>query len=437
MMHINPTAESHKIAVLGAGPMGLAVAYQLVKDGHRPVIFDTDDRVGGMAASFDFDGLQIERFYHFHCTSDIDFLDILSELGIESKMHWAETKMGYYYQGEIHPWGNPFALLKFPGLSLIAKLRYGLHVFLSTRRNEWRSLDKLESTSWIKHWVGEEAYEVLWRKLFDLKFYNYSQSISAAWTWSRIRRIGRSRYDIFREKLGYLEGGSDTLLHAMKKYIETHGGEFHLDCPVQKVVIENNYVTGVQSKRGFEAFNKIVSTIPLPYLPNILSDLPETILEFYRAVDNIAIVCVIVQLRKSVTQNFWLNINDPDTDIPGLLEYTNLRPLASHVVYVPFYMPAEYPKFQESNQIFIDDVKKFLKKLNPNITDDDFIAVRASRYRYAQPIYKPGFLESLPPVKLPVNGLWAADTSYYYPEDRGISESVGFGRKMARDVIRE
>jgi hypothetical protein len=31
-----------------------------------------------------------------------------------------------------------------------------------------------------------------------------------------------------------------------------------------------------------------------------------------------------------------------------------------------------------------------------------------------------------------VRGLWAADTSYYYPEDRGISESVEFGRNMAR-----
>ena len=31
---------SDKIAVLGAGPMGLAVAYQLHKNGKKPVIFD-------------------------------------------------------------------------------------------------------------------------------------------------------------------------------------------------------------------------------------------------------------------------------------------------------------------------------------------------------------------------------------------------------------
>ena len=33
-----------RIAVLGAGPMGLAVAYQLARDGHHPVLFEADDR---------------------------------------------------------------------------------------------------------------------------------------------------------------------------------------------------------------------------------------------------------------------------------------------------------------------------------------------------------------------------------------------------------
>ena len=29
-----------RIAILGAGPMGLAVAYELIKKGHKPVIFE-------------------------------------------------------------------------------------------------------------------------------------------------------------------------------------------------------------------------------------------------------------------------------------------------------------------------------------------------------------------------------------------------------------
>ena len=45
-------------------------------------------------------------------------------------------------------------------------------------------------------------------------------------------------------------------------------------------------------------------------------------------------------------------------------------------------------------------------------------------------------MDKLPPVKQSIEGLWIADTSYYYPEDRGISESIDFGRKMARDAVK-
>ena len=421
-----------KIAVLGAGPMGLAVAYQLALDGHQPVLFEADDRVGGMTATFDFAGLDIERYYHFHCISDHAFLQVLDELGIAQQMRWVETKMGYWYQGHLQAWGNPVALLKFRGLSFIAKFRYGLHAFLSTKRKDWRPLDNVEAAGWIRRWVGDEAWEVLWRRLFDYKFYNYANGLSAAWIWSRIRRIGRSRYSLFREKLGYLEGGSNTLLSALRSAIEARGGQIRLKSPVEQVVIANGKVVGVQSGGQLESFDKVVSTIPLPYVPRLIPDLPEDVLATFKGVKNIAVVCVIAKLKKKVTENFWLNTNDPDMDIPGLVEYTNLRPLGQHIVYVPFYMPGEHPTYADADEVFLAKVRRYLKKINPALTDDDFIDMRASRYRYAQPICDPGYLAKLPPVALPVEGLWVADTSYYYPEDRGISESIGFGREMAK-----
>ena len=422
------------IAVLGAGPMGLAVAYQLARDGHRPVVFEADDRIGGMAACFDFGGIDIERYYHFHCISDHAFLAMLEELGIADRMRWVETKMGYWYQNRLQPWGNPLALLRFRGLSLVAKFRYGLHAFACTRRNDWKPLDRLEATGWIKRWVGAEAYEVLWRRLFDYKFYDYAGNLSAAWIWSRIRRIGRSRYDLFREKLGYLEGGSNTLLQAMRTAIEEKGGVIRLRAPVNRIVIEAGQIRGIEVGGQFEAFDRVISTVPMPYIPRIVPDLPPEWLEQYRSLKNIAVVCVIARLKTPLTENFWLNVNDPDMDIPGLVEYTNLRPLGQHIVYVPYYIPGEHPGYAEPDAVFLDKVKAYLLRINPTLTADDIQEMRASRYRYAQPICEPGFLERLPPAKTPVEGLWIADTSYYYPEDRGISESIEFGRRMARDA---
>ena len=127
-----------RIAVLGAGPMGLAVAYQLVQDGYQPVLFEVDDRVGGMTATFDFNGLEIERYYHFHCISDHAFLQVLEELNITDKMRWVETKMGYWYQGRLQPLGQPDSVPQVQrfGVGCQVPLRFACLSFDQARRLE-------------------------------------------------------------------------------------------------------------------------------------------------------------------------------------------------------------------------------------------------------------------------------------------------------------
>ncbi len=429
--------KSKKVAVIGAGPMGLAVAYQLAREGYVPVVYEADDRIGGMTASFDFNGIQIERFYHFHCTSDDAFFQILKELHLEDKLKWKSTKMGYWFNGKVQEWGNPIALLKFQGLSFWAKFRYGLHAFFSVKRNNWKPLEKYDAASWIKKWVGKEAYEKLWAKLFALKFYDYTNNLSAPWIWSRIRRIGNSRYNVFKEKLGYLTGGSQVLLNAMKKYIEERGGVIKLRVPVQKIKIENNEVKGIVVNGDFAEYNTVVSTIPLPLVPGIAQALPKEILRAYEEKINIGCVTVIVKLQKRLTENFWMNVNDDRMDIPGIIEYSNLNLEVGHIVYVPYYMPQNNPAFKDDDKVFIEKVIKYFKLINSDLADKDFLDASVHRYHYAQPVCEPNYLDSLPDAKMPIDGLWIADTSHYYPEDRGISESIGYGRDLAKRVLRD
>ena len=423
-----------KIAVIGAGPMGLAVAYQLALDGFQPEVFEADDRIGGTSAMFDFNGITIERYYHYYCTPDQELIKIIDDLGLKEKLIWVQTKMGYWFMDRLQPWGNPLTLLSFKGLSLPAKIRYGLHVFLSTYRKDWRKLDQIESSMWLKKWIGNEAFEKLWRPLLDYKFHNYATSLSAAWFWSRIRRIGLSRYDLFREKLGYLEGGSETLLNAMHQAILHHGGLIHLNTPVSKVILENAEVKGIQVKGKTEAFDIVISTAPLAIIPKMIPDLPTHILDAYKAIRYIGVVCVLAKLKKPLSKYFWLNINDQDMDIPGLVEFSNIRPLPDQVVYVPYYLPHDHPAFMEPDEYFQEKIKGYFKKINPELMDNDFLDFKIWRYRNAQPICTPGFLKKLPPIDLPIKGLFVADTTYYYPEDRGTSESIGLGRRIARSV---
>ena len=117
-----------RVAVIGAGPMGLAAALASARAGADVTVFERDDRIGGMSASVDFDGTRIERYYHFICRPDETLFAYLREFGLENRLRWQPTRMGFYHVGKLHDWGHPAALLRFPGLSLLQKMRYGLHV---------------------------------------------------------------------------------------------------------------------------------------------------------------------------------------------------------------------------------------------------------------------------------------------------------------------
>jgi len=63
------------------------------------------------------------------------------------------------------------------------------------------------------------------------------------------------------------------------------------------------------------------------------------------------------------------------------------------------------------------------------------MATHCHRYDFAQTISPPGFSAMLPPMRTPIGGLFMADTSYYYPEDRSISESAAVARRLADLVL--
>jgi protoporphyrinogen oxidase len=421
-----------KIAVVGGGPMGLATTYHLLKLGHEVSLYEADNQLGGMTASFVFDGIKIERYYHFICKADQPLFELLGELGIADQLRWTETRMGYFHQGRMHDWGEPFALLKFPGLDLISKIRYGLLAFTSTRRSNWQKLDRVDAVTWLKGWVGQRAYEVLWQPLFELKFHHFTPNLSAAWIWSRLKRTGTSRKSLLQEELGYLEGGSDTFLDKIAEKIASLGGQIHLEEPVLEICQEGQKLRGLTTRSGQFEFDKVISTIPMPYVADLVPSLPTATLDKYNSVQNIAVVCVLVHLSRALTPYFWLNISDPEIEIPGLIEYSNLNPLGTHIVYAPFYIPGDHSDYQRSDEFFIAKVKKYLLAISPDLAESDIRKIAAGRYRYAQPICEPQFLKKLPPINPGVEGLFIADTSFYYPEDRSISESVRLGRELAQ-----
>ncbi len=415
--------------------MGLAAAYHALQAGHQVEVLESAPEAGGMAAHFDLDGLSIERFYHFVCKTDRDTFALMDELGILPMLRWRKTSMGLFTGGRLRSWGNPKALLSFSEISLWSRLRYALFAFVSVRRNRWDAIETESARSWITRWCGREVYDRLWRPLFHLKFYDHADSVSAAWIWTRIRRIGRSRASMMQEELGYIEGGSQTLVDALVRAIEGAGGTVRMSCGALRVVAGEGRVAGVQAVDGFHAADAVICTVPTPLIAKLVPDLPQDWKAKYNAILNTGVCCLVFKLKQAVSPHFWVNVSEPDMEIPGIIEFSNLRPVGdASVIYVPYYMPTDHPKFTGSEEALLDEAFRYLQRINPALQREDILAAHMARLRYAQPICEPGFAAMLPPVQTPIDGLQIADTCFYYPEDRGISESVRFGKEMAARV---
>ncbi|MBN2381512.1 NAD(P)/FAD-dependent oxidoreductase [bacterium] len=429
--------QGQHIVVIGAGILGLTLSYDLLKAGYKVTLLEAEAQIGGMSASFDCAGMRLERYYHFFCLPDKPLFQLLRELGLEQKLVWRRTTMGFFYEGKLYDWGTPKALFRFPQLNLFDKLRFGLLVWLSIKHSTWSKLDSITAKKWINSFIGSKAYDVLFESLLHLKFHQFEDVLSAAWIWRRLRRVGRSRDKRMKETLAYLSGGVELLLNALHSQIITLEGTVWLNSPVDKVYLDNGRVSGVRVKGQDYPCDTVISTIPLPYIAELIPDLSSEVKSRFEQIDNIGIVCVVLKLQQKLTDYFWLNISDSRIALPGLIEYSNLNSLSSTTLYFPFYLHRTHPDFGQSDDVFKQKVNSYCRMINADFTPEWIEAAFVHRYEYAQPVCVPHFLEHLPPIRSEIHGLFTVDTSYYYPEDRSMSESIRVARELAQLLQKE
>lgn len=422
-----------KIAIIGAGIMGLSAAYECLKNGYSVTVYEKLPAPGGMATHFQLGNISIEKFYHFICKSDNHTFDLLKELGIFEDLCWRNTEMGYFVDGMEYDWGTPLSLLKFPKLTFLEKINYGYQMFKLTKLKNFDQIEHLDAKTWIKQLFGSKVYDLLWKNLLDLKFFQYSDVISASWIATRIKRVGNSRKSIFQESLGYIRGGSQTLVNALVEKITKDGGQIICNTNVDQI---KKYKTGIHVlvNDKFEYFDHVIMTIPTPHITKIVPSLSQSEKAKFNAINNIGVVCVLLELKKKVTEKFWLNISDKNFEIPGIIEFSNLRDVGANIVYVPYYMPITNKKFNQSDKDFISETMRYLKNINQSIDEDDVNNYHIGRLKYSQPICTPNFKKCLPDISVSLPNVQIADTCYYYPEDRGFSESIRFGKMMANNI---
>ena len=424
--------------MIGGGPAGIKAAHALVKAGLEVTLLEGSSVLGGLASSFDVQGVRIERYYHFICKGDDHLVDTLAELGLSQRLHWRDSRMAYFVDGRLYPFLTPVELLRFSPLSVLDRVRAGAAVKLAQRMKE-EDLAEERAIPWLKRMFGERAYRVIWEPLMRFKFAEHAPDISAAWIWARMVRLSRSRTSPWREELGYIDGGSKVVLEGLGRDFEARGGRVVLGAAVETIQIEGGRATGVRVNGETIPADAVISTATTSRFIQMAPDLDGPYVEGLRRIPTIGIFCLFLRLARPVTPFFWVNANDPRVPFAGMIEYTNLNPLpeleGDTILYVPQYLSADDPRYAQSDEEVLRRYTDALALMHPAF-DRSWVKFSAVfRDRFAQPICLTDYRRTTPTVQTPIPNLFLTDSCQLHPHDRTISGSFGLGLEAARRAL--
>jgi len=432
-----------RVGIVGGGIAGLTAGHRLSAAGHHVTVFESLPELGGQAGTFPIEGTRLERYYHHLFRGDVAVMDLIDELGLTPRMAWLTSKVGYFCGGLIYDFVTPLDLLRFKPLPLFSRLALGLQTLWLQRFGNWRRLERITAREWVLKWGGQAIYGLIWGALLRAKFGEYADQVSMAWLWGKlVVRRSLKGSDLGKETLGYMMGSFQQLTDALAESIREAGGEIHTNAPVERVRVVDGLARGLLVKQRGEMvshdFDAIILTVASPLVLQMVPELPEEYAAVLRALPYQAALVMVLKLSHSLSRIYWLNLPEIDIPLVAAIEHTNYVEPAhyngAHILYLSNYVSTDDPRFRMTKEELLAYYMPYLRRINPAFGADWVQESWLFKDPYGQPVIGTNYSERIPSHRTPLPGLFLANTSQIYPEDRGINYSVRLGEVISEIV---
>lgn len=431
--------DQRTIVIIGGGFSGLAAAYDLARRGFAVEVLESDREVGGLAGSFDVGGTRLEKFYHHWFTNDRHVMDLIDELGQQDNVRLKPTQTGMYFAHNFYRLSSPLDVLRFTPLNVVDRVRLGLMVLRARKVSHWKELEALTAQEWLRAIGGEQVYRIVWEPLLRGKFGPYADEISAVWFWNKLKLRGGSRSKGGGESLAYYQGGFIALAEEMVTAIHAAGGRVRTSAAVESLDVRHGRISGVVTKDGVIKSDAVIATPALPTIADWVSPyVPYDYVASLRRIQYLANVCLVLQLDRSLSNTYWLNVNDPKFPYVGVIEHTNFQPsdayAGRHIVYLSKYAPEDAELVRMTDEEVFEFSVPHIQRMFPRFERSWVKDYHVWRARYAQPVVVRHYSKLIPDLRTPIKGLYLCSMAQVYPEDRGTNYAIREGRKAATAI---
>lgn len=299
--------------VIGAGAGGLCAAARLGHAGHRTLVVERLDKVGGRASTDDIDGFKVNNGAIVIETGGITE-QTFAEVGAEFDVRSPNPPVTYRIKGKnvdvaSGGWGFLMSRMTRQG-ALIAKS-------IGAARNDSGLPEREQSLAdWLRGFTKNATVHGMFRNLAGSVFAVSSEELPA-----RVFLTYFTRKSAFK-RFGYCPDGTIGLWRALAAAVERDGGSVWLDAEAVSIDTADGHVSGVTVQRGGET---IVVTAPIvvsdtgPAATARLVGRSELPAEYVARVDATDRPCSMIAVNFASER--------PLVDVPGMLTFATTKRL--------------------------------------------------------------------------------------------------------------
>ncbi len=436
-----------KVGIVGGGFTGITAAYYLQKAGHQAIVLEKENYLGGLAGgiknaisnppeNWEWD---LEQYYHHWFTNDEFVFKLGADIGVTNKFIKKHPQSHILYKDKTYPLDSALALLKFPHLSIVDRLKTGLTLGRLKYQYNSESSKKFEDITadeYLREHSSKRAYELIWKPLLVGKFADKYKEVNMRWFWARVYKRTPS--------LVYYEGGFSAFLQDIAEASKKLGADIKLKSGVQEITKKEAKQFSIRYEANDTQeeidVDKVIVTTPPNTLPFMLKDLPNDYKEKLKSHEGVGALVIVLRLHHPILDGtYWLSVNDMEWPFLALVEHTNFMPKekygGEYIVYIGDYLEKNHPNMQKSKEELIKMFTPYIKKINPLFSNESIIDSYLFKSNYAQPIPRANHQESILPLQTPIDGLFLATMAQVYPWDRGTNYSIEMARKVASQIL--